>query len=88
MKGNQCYPNISVTNDYPGFVKTEVLRNSSPWYLSGILAVGMIGSLPVSYAEVPFYLLANPGTQSFRQGEILGSGRLPTETASECPGRD
>ena len=63
MKGNQCYPNISLTNHYSGFVKTKVLRNSSPWYLSGILAVGiaLIGSLPESYAEVPFYLLANPG---------------------------
>jgi hypothetical protein len=52
-----------VTHVQPGAVKTEFASNASlPWYLSSFLNVGLavMGQTPTSYAEVPFYLLANP----------------------------
>jgi hypothetical protein len=55
--------NITVTHVFPGIVKTNVLKNTPPpWYHSGYMRIGMalMGCPPESYAEVPFYLLANP----------------------------
>ncbi|KAF8501940.1 NAD(P)-binding protein [Gautieria morchelliformis] len=56
-------PSVMFTHVSPGAVKTNVASNSSlPWYLSAVLKVVLpiMGQTPASYAEVPFYLLANP----------------------------
>ena len=56
-------PNVNFTHVFPGVVKTDTMRNSDfPWYMSAIAAVSMalMGLSPESYAEIPFFLVANP----------------------------
>ncbi|KAF8583669.1 NAD(P)-binding protein [Ramaria rubella] len=54
---------IRFTHVFPGAVKTDFATNSSiPWYLNAAskVALFLMGETPESYAEVPFYILANP----------------------------
>lgn len=55
--------NVNFTHVYPGFVKTDFARNSAvPWYMHVMSSVASIfmGRTAEEYADVPFYLLANP----------------------------
>lgn len=55
--------NVNFTHVYPGVVKTNTMRNSgTPWYmtLAGAVAMALMGTSPDSYAEIPFFLVANP----------------------------
>lgn len=48
---------------FPGAVKTTFARNSElPWYLTGLSAIllPLVGRSKEDYAEIPFFLLANP----------------------------
>ncbi|KAF8525442.1 hypothetical protein JB92DRAFT_3140298 [Gautieria morchelliformis] len=87
------YSLASITFTYvqPGAAKTEFASNASlPLYLSSFLNVGLavMGQTPASYAEVPFYLLANPvgwaATSIMRfwdgnAGEMAGNPALQDE---------
>jgi len=64
--GNRV-PNVTFTHVFPGFVKTDFAKNSNmPWYFKLVsgLTLGVAGSSKESYAEIPFYLLANPEGQA------------------------
>lgn len=55
--------NVRFMHLFPGAVKTEFARNSDlPWYLSGLSAIflPLVGRTKEDYAEIPFYLMANP----------------------------
>ncbi|KAF8583670.1 NAD(P)-binding protein [Ramaria rubella] len=54
---------VIFTHVFPGAVKTNYASNNSlPWYLNAVSKVALLfmGETPESYAEVPFYILANP----------------------------
>ncbi|KAF8530105.1 hypothetical protein BU17DRAFT_78674 [Hysterangium stoloniferum] len=64
--GNRV-PNVTFTHVFPGAVRTHFARNSNlPWYfiLATDIILSMFGSSKESYAEIPFYLLANPEGQA------------------------
>jgi hypothetical protein len=56
-------PNVSFTHVFPGVIKSNAISKSGfPWYIAvpASLVAALAGSSPASYAEVPFYLIANP----------------------------
>ncbi|KAF8581711.1 NAD(P)-binding protein [Ramaria rubella] len=56
-------PRVSFTHIFPGLVNTNIVDNSRNPFFFGVvmkLVLALFGSTPASYAEVPFYLLANP----------------------------
>ncbi|ETS59663.1 hypothetical protein PaG_06592 [Moesziomyces aphidis] len=64
------HPNLTITHAFPGFVNTQALANQGHNSLL-VLAARVFGPIvgakpgPGGYAELPFYLLANPEGQRY-----------------------
>ncbi|CDU26113.1 uncharacterized protein SPSC_06280 [Sporisorium scitamineum] len=66
----ESHPNLTFSHAFPGFVNTDALSNqghNSLLVLAGKIFGPVIGSKPGpgGYAELPFYLLANPEGQRY-----------------------
>ncbi|EST04697.1 Short-chain dehydrogenase/reductase SDR [Kalmanozyma brasiliensis GHG001] len=81
------HPTLTFTHAFPGFVATEALGNqghSSLLVLAGKIAGPIIGSKagPGGYAELPFYLLANPEGQRYLE---TGNANLVDNKLNKLP---
>lgn len=81
------HPNLTFTHAFPGFVATNALGNqghSSLLVLAGKVAGPIIGSKPGpgGYAELPFYLLANPEGQRYLE---TGQANLVDNKLNKLP---
>ncbi|KAF8529718.1 hypothetical protein BU17DRAFT_73046 [Hysterangium stoloniferum] len=63
-------PKVIFTHVFPGYVNTNIVNNSAHvWYISLFMRcfLAIMGASAESYAEVPFYLLANPEGRSLTE---------------------